>query len=46
VQEANAGAGGDTMFAAVQRYGLKLEKKKDSVEMLIVDHCEKAPTEN
>lgn len=46
VEEANAGAGGDTMFAAVQKYGLRLEKKKDSVEMLIVDHCEQEPTAN
>jgi uncharacterized protein (TIGR03435 family) len=46
VEEANAGAGGDTMFAAVQKYGLRLEKQKDSVEILVVDHCEKEPTEN
>jgi len=35
------------LFAAVQsQLGLKLESKKGPVEMIIVDHVEKTPTEN
>jgi uncharacterized protein (TIGR03435 family) len=37
---------GPTIFAAVEKLGLNLEKKRDMAEMLIVDHCEQAPTEN
>lgn len=33
-------------FAAVQKLGLKLESRKLSVEVVVVDHLEKAPTEN
>jgi len=46
VQEATAGQSGDTMFEAVQRFGLHLEKQKESVEMFIVDSSEQLPTEN
>ena len=35
-----------TIFPALQDLGLKLEKRKGSVEVLVVDHVEKAPTEN
>jgi len=34
------------MFQAVEAIGLKLESQKGPVEMLIVDHIEKTPTEN
>ena len=34
------------MFLAVEQLGLKLEPQKDSVDMLVIDHIEKAPTEN
>jgi len=35
------------LFAAVQaQLGLKLEAKKGSVEMIVIDHIEKTPTEN
>jgi uncharacterized protein (TIGR03435 family) len=35
------------LFAAVQQQlGLKLERKKGSVEMLVVDHAEKTPSGN
>ena len=35
-----------TIFNALQKLGLKLEARKEPVEMLIVDHAEKVPTEN
>jgi uncharacterized protein (TIGR03435 family) len=36
-----------TIFAAVQeQFGLKMEAKKNPVEILVIDHAEKAPTEN
>jgi uncharacterized protein (TIGR03435 family) len=41
-----ASEGPGTVYEAVQRYGLKLEPRKAPMEMIIVDHIEKAPTEN
>jgi uncharacterized protein (TIGR03435 family) len=36
-----------TLFAAVQQQlGLKLDAKKGMVDILVVDHIEKVPTEN
>jgi uncharacterized protein (TIGR03435 family) len=35
-----------SIYDSVQRYGLKLEPRKAPMEVLIVDHMEKAPTEN
>jgi uncharacterized protein (TIGR03435 family) len=35
-----------SIFAAVQSLGLKLEPRKLPVETIVVDHMEKAPTEN
>ena len=35
-----------SMFEAVERYGLKLEPRRAPLEMLIVDHMERTPTEN
>ena len=38
---------GPTLFSAIQsQLGLRLEQKKGSIEMLVVDHVEKVPTEN
>ena len=34
------------MFLAVEQLGLKLEPQKDSVDMIIIEHIEKTPTEN
>ncbi len=34
------------LFAAVQSLGLKLEAKKAPVDLLVIDHLEKTPTEN
>jgi uncharacterized protein (TIGR03435 family) len=35
-----------SIYDSVQRYGLKLEPRKAAMEILTVDHIEKAPTEN
>jgi uncharacterized protein (TIGR03435 family) len=45
------GAGGDpssnaALFQAVQKLGLKLQQKKALFDTIIVDHLEKAPTDN
>lgn len=37
---------GGTIFSAVQQLGLKLDARKLPVEMIVVDHAEKVPTEN
>jgi uncharacterized protein (TIGR03435 family) len=46
VAEIEAGITGPTMFDAVKKLGLTLDRKRDTAEMLIVDQCEKLPTEN
>jgi uncharacterized protein (TIGR03435 family) len=38
--------GSSSVFAAIQQYGLKLEPRKAPIELLVVDHVEKTPTEN
>ena len=40
------GEAGTSLADAVQSMGLKLESRKATVDQLIVDHIEKAPTEN
>jgi uncharacterized protein (TIGR03435 family) len=40
------GGGGSTVYASVEKLGLKLEPRKAPVEQLVVDHAEKTPTEN
>jgi uncharacterized protein (TIGR03435 family) len=37
---------GTSVFASVQKMGLKLESEKLPVETIVVDHLEKVPTEN
>jgi uncharacterized protein (TIGR03435 family) len=39
-------ASGDSMFSALQAVGLKLESRKAPLDILVIDHMEKAPTEN
>jgi uncharacterized protein (TIGR03435 family) len=34
------------VYAAVQKDGLKLERRRAPVQQLIVDHVEKTPTDN
>ncbi|HZT37321.1 MAG TPA: TIGR03435 family protein [Bryobacteraceae bacterium] len=38
--------GAATIFDAVQRYGLKLEPRKAPVEIVVIDHIAREPTEN
>jgi uncharacterized protein (TIGR03435 family) len=37
---------GASVYEAVQRYGLKLEPRKAPMDILVIDHIEKTPTEN
>jgi uncharacterized protein (TIGR03435 family) len=37
---------GTSIFAAVQQLGLKLEPRKTPVDLVVIDHLEKTPTEN
>ena len=41
-----ASDGPGSIFDSVDRYGLKLEARKAPMEILVVDHMEKTPTEN
>jgi uncharacterized protein (TIGR03435 family) len=44
--DATAGSGPPDFFAAVeQQLGLRLEPKKESIEILVVDHAERVPTQ-
>jgi uncharacterized protein (TIGR03435 family) len=44
--EIESGVNGQTIYDAVKKLGLSLDKKRENAEMLIVDHCEQKPTEN
>jgi uncharacterized protein (TIGR03435 family) len=37
---------GNSIMGAVQQLGLKLEPRKTAIDTVVVDHLEKAPTEN
>jgi len=39
-------ASGDSIFSALQAVGLKLESRKAPLDVLVIDHIEKTPTEN
>jgi len=36
----------DSLFSAVEKLGLKLEARKAPMEVLVIDHAEKTPTDN
>jgi uncharacterized protein (TIGR03435 family) len=38
--------GNSAVFTAIQQYGLKLEPRKAPIDMLMIDHVEKTPTDN
>jgi uncharacterized protein (TIGR03435 family) len=38
--------GASSVFSAIQQYGLKLEPRRAPIDLLIIDHVEKTPTEN
>ena len=38
--------GGSGVFASIQQFGLKLEPRKAPVDLLVIDHVERTPTEN
>jgi uncharacterized protein (TIGR03435 family) len=40
------GASGDSLFAAVETLGLKLDARKGPLDVLVIDHIEKTPSEN
>jgi uncharacterized protein (TIGR03435 family) len=46
VQQAEQGAGGPSMFEAVEKLGLKIESRKQSMAVLVIDHVDRLPTEN
>jgi uncharacterized protein (TIGR03435 family) len=37
---------GGSVFASIQALGLKLEPRKSSIDLIVIDHAEKMPTEN
>jgi uncharacterized protein (TIGR03435 family) len=39
-------ASGDSLFAAIESLGLKLEARKAPLDVLVIDHAEKTPSEN
>ena len=44
--ESLKGNNGPTIFAAVEQLGLKLEARKQPMDILVIDHAENTPTEN
>jgi uncharacterized protein (TIGR03435 family) len=45
IQMAEA-ASGDSLSNALEKLGLKLESRTAPVEVLVIDHAEKTPSEN
>jgi uncharacterized protein (TIGR03435 family) len=41
-----SGSSGDSLLNALEKLGLKLETRKAPLEVLVIDHIEKTPTEN
>ena len=44
--ETAADPAGVSLFTSIQKLGLKLDPRKAPVEVIVVDHVEKMPTEN
>jgi uncharacterized protein (TIGR03435 family) len=44
--ESDAGSSGPTIFAALDLLGLKLEKRRQTLEVIVIDHAEKRPVDN
>jgi uncharacterized protein (TIGR03435 family) len=40
------GVSGNSLFSAIQILGLKLDRRKAPIEVLVIDPAEKVPTEN
>jgi uncharacterized protein (TIGR03435 family) len=40
------GASGDSLFSAIEAQGLKLEKRRVPIDVVVIDHIEKSPTDN
>ena len=38
--------GNSTIFKSMEKLGLKLERSKAPIDMIVVDHIEKTPTDN
>jgi len=46
MQQRDAGQDGPSMYDAIDKLGLHLERQKGNAEVLVVDQCEKTPAEN
>jgi len=44
--DSSASAAPDLFAAIEQQLGLKLESRKESVQILVIDHVERVPSEN
>ena len=44
--DAASDPGGLAIFGAAQQLGLKLEARKTAIDLVVIDHLEKTPTEN
>ena len=40
------GGNGDSLFNALETVGLKLEQRKAPIDVMVIDHIEKSPTDN
>jgi uncharacterized protein (TIGR03435 family) len=45
-EASDPGGGGSSVYASVEKLGLKLEPRKAVVQQLVVDSAQKTPTEN
>jgi uncharacterized protein (TIGR03435 family) len=46
IQQRDAGEQGPSMFDAVDKLGLHLERQKGTADVLVVDQVEKTPSDN